>query len=94
MNEFLETVANQAAGDVKAQIKDGEEGILKAIEQATVTSQDEDKPLSFTLTLKIKMDLENNKITNQLSWTERHKLEISHEIENPNQGKLFEDKKS
>jgi hypothetical protein len=88
MNPLLKAIADQAAADLVAQFKDGEEDILASIHTLQTEAQLQDKPAKFSLGFKIELDWEKSTINNSLSWSVKHSLDTSHQIPDPNQTKL------
>ena len=85
MNPLLETIAAQAADDLKAQIKDANDDLLAAIHKAQREAQLQESPFKFNIGFRISFDLQKSTVTNTLSWNVKQSLEISHAIEDPNQ---------
>jgi hypothetical protein len=85
MNPLLETIANQAADDLKAQIKDANDDLLAAIHKAQREAQLQESPLKFAIGFRISFDLQKSTVTNTLSWNVKQSLETSHAIEDPAQ---------
>jgi hypothetical protein len=84
-NPLLESIANQAADDLKAQFKDANDDLLAAIHKAQREAQLQEAPLKFNIGFRMSFDLQKSTITNTLSWNVKQSLEISHQIEDPNQ---------
>lgn len=85
MNPLLKTIAMQAAEDLQAQFKDANDDLLSAIHKAQREAQLQEAPLKFNIGFKMSFDLQKSTITNTLSWNVKQSLEISHQIEDPNQ---------
>ena len=88
MNPMLQSVSDQACQDLADQFRDAEEELLQAIHKATREAQLQETPLKFNIGFKVALDLEKSVMTNTLSWSVKHSLETSHQIEDPMQMKL------
>jgi hypothetical protein len=83
--DMLESIAAQASDDLKAQFKDANDDLLAAIHKAQREAQLQEAPLKFNIGFRMSFDLQKSTITNTLSWNVKQSLEISHQIEDPNQ---------
>ncbi len=88
MNTLLESIAANASDDLKRLIEEGEKDILTAIHKATEEAQLQETAPKFNLGFKIAVDLDNSTFDCCLSWTLKQSLTVSHQLEDPNQGKL------
>lgn len=88
MNALLQNVCDQALADLEAQFKEASDELLASIHKAETEAQLQEAPMKFNIGFKIQLDLDKSTITNTLSWSVKHSLETSHQIEDPNQPKL------
>lgn len=84
----LETIAAKAADDLKAFCAESEAAITEAMRKCAEECLVQETPPKFRLALSITLDLDKNQQENALSWSVRHKLSATSEIEDPNQTKL------
>jgi hypothetical protein len=88
MNQLLETIANQAAEDLKKLICEGADDILTAIHKMQAESQLQEVKPKFTLGYKIAVDFDKSAYDCDLSWSLKQSLSTSHHIDDPAQTKL------
>ena len=88
MNALLQSVSDQACADLAAQIKEAADELLASIHKAEEEAQLQESAMKFNIGFKISIDLDKSVVTNTLSWSVKHSLETSHQIEDPLQTKL------
>lgn len=88
MNALLQSVCDQACADLAAQFNEAADELLASIHKAEAEAQLQEAPMKFNIGYKIAIDLDKSTVTNSLSWSVKHSLETSHQIEDPLQGKL------
>lgn len=88
MNALLESIANNASDDLRRLIEEGEKDILNAIYKAQEEAQLQETAPKFNLGFKIAVDLDKSTFECCLSWSLKQSLSVSHQIEDPKQGKL------
>jgi len=88
MNALLTNICQQAVTDLEAQFNEAADELLASIHKAETESQLQDSPMKFNIGFKIQLDLDKSIVTNTLSWSVKHSLETSHQIEDPLQPKL------
>jgi hypothetical protein len=88
MNAKLETIAAKAADDLPALIGEAEDNILDAMSKATEEAALTESPVKFRLAYTITMDLDKSTQENKLSWSVRHSLSHTSQIEDPKQTSL------
>lgn len=88
MNALLQSVCDQALTDLEAQFKESADELLASIHKAETEAQLQESPMKFNIGFKIQLDLDKNIVTNTLSWSVKHSLETSHQIEDALQAKL------
>lgn len=85
---MLQSVLDQALSDLEAQFKEGADELLASIHKAETEAQLQESPMKFNIGFKMQLDLDKSIVTNTLSWSVKHSLETSHQIEDPLQPKL------
>lgn len=88
MNPKLKAIAEKAAADLLALIKDGEDKILEAWNSAEEEAQINDTKPKFKLGLSITLDLDKDSMETALSFGIKHTLSVSASIPDPNQPDL------
>lgn len=87
-NPLLESVATQAAEDLKAQFIEANDDILNAIHKMQEEAQLQEAKPKFNIGFKITLDFDKSTFDCDLSWTIKQSLSTSHTIEDVNQTKL------
>ncbi len=85
MQTKLQLIAAKAADDLQSFVRESAEEITAAMSRAAAESALQDKPAKFNLGLTISLDFDKNHQENTLSWSTRHKLSATSEIEDPAQ---------
>ena len=88
MNPLLESIANNAAQDLKDLILSGNDDILAAIHKLQTEAQLQETNPKFALGFKITVDFDKHSYDCDLSWSLKQTLGVSHSIDDPNQGNL------
>lgn len=88
MNPLLESIAVKASADLCDLIREGEADILTAIHKMQTEAQAQETAPKFNLSFKIAVDFDKSSFDCDLSWTLKQSLSVSHQIDDPNQGKL------
>lgn len=84
----IESIAETSSGNLKRLMVDAAEQIEAAMIKAVEEAQLQDKDAVFKLGFTISLNLDTNKMDNDLSWSVRHKLSVSDDMPDPNQLKL------
>lgn len=87
-NALLESVATQAAEDLKAQFIEANDDLLNAIHKMQEEAQLQESKPKFNIGFKITLDFDKSTFDCDLSWTIKQSLSTSHTIEDVNQTKL------
>jgi hypothetical protein len=87
-NKKLEAIANKAADDLKALIKESEDKIIEAWDAVTDDAQENETAPKFKLGLAITLDLDADKMESALTFSIRRKLTVECTIPDPNQPPL------
>lgn len=89
MNPKLKAIAEKAAADLLALIKDGEDKILEAWNQCEEEAQANETKPKFKLGLSITLDLDKDAMETALSFGIKHKLTMDCTIPDPSQPDLI-----
>jgi len=88
MNEKLNAIANKAAQDFLALVKESEDNILEAWNAAEADAQENETTPKFALGFSVTLDLNANQMDSKLAFGIKRKLTITGEIPDPNQETL------
>lgn len=88
MNEKLKLIADKAAADLIALIKDGEDKIREAWTQCEEEALANEQKPKFKMALAITLDLDKDQMETALSFGIKHKLSVTCEIPDPSQPDL------
>lgn len=91
MNPKLKAIADKAATDLIALVKDGEDKILEAWSQAEEEAQVNESKPKFKMGLSITLDLDKDAMETALTFGIKHKLTVNSTIPDPNQGDFIDD---
>lgn len=88
MNEKLASIAQKAASNLVAQMKEGETDILAAWDKGVEEAQANENKLKFKLSFTIALDLDADKMTTKLGWSILQSLSVESAIPDPAQAEL------
>lgn len=88
MNNKLEAIADEAADNLKALVRENEDKLLEAWASCEAEAQANEEKPKFKLGLSITLDLGADKMTTDLSWGVRYKASAECSIPDPAQMKL------
>lgn len=88
MNAKLKAIAEKAAENLQAYVKEYEDKILEAWNSVEAESQEQDTKPKFKLGFAITLDLEKDQMETALSWNVKYKASSTNEIPDPDQAKL------
>lgn len=88
MNTKLEAIANEAAANLMALIKESEDKLLEAWNACEAEAQEQESKPKFKMGLAITLDLDADAMITDLTFGVRHKLSRSQSIPDPDQQKL------
>jgi hypothetical protein len=94
MNTKLESIAAEAADNLKALVRENEDKLLEAWSSCEAEAHANESMPKFKLGLGVTLDLDGNKMTTDLSWCVRYKATAECAIPDPDQGKLPLDEKT